>query len=390
MTTLSEDTLSDYLDASVVSYAPPALIGPTSLSCIQQLARMLPGQVSEFFGFECPLGSSEAAADFLICAKAEEAGREILAGKRAGQQLPTAFDSAAWKTIQRFAAIWNDPSSPLFHNVHNCWLEFDIGAASSTVPQPSVFFGSDELRPELDAGWLVDCALPILSGGTLSVTARNGILHCIERLPQGAQIFQVGRMLARASTATRLCARGIPSEDIPDYLESIGWKGFREDLLVVVEGLAEHTGRIDLDLDVDSTAMPKLGLECYTEAHPAAFPNFVTYLESAGFCRPEKAAQLKQWAGMAHQLSNPTGWPGGLRMVSSFLNGRFHSAFVRWVHHVKVVYEPGRPLQAKAYMAVKHVWLSPATLREILLGALPDLTSKSVETRMPAEERTLC
>jgi hypothetical protein len=37
------------------------------------------------------------------------------------------------------------------------------------------------------------------------------------------------------------------------------------------------------------------------------------------------------------------------------------SAFVRSLHHVKIVYRPGEPLEAKAYLAGNHYWHTPAS-----------------------------
>jgi hypothetical protein len=37
--------------------------------------------------------------------------------------------------------------------------------------------------------------------------------------------------------------------------------------------------------------------------------------------------------------------------------------FMRWVYHVKLVYMPQHPLQAKAYLAVRQAWITPAFIR---------------------------
>jgi hypothetical protein len=40
-----------------------------------------------------------------------------------------------------------------------------------------------------------------------------------------------------------------------------------------------------------------------------------------------------------------------------FLADRAQSLFVRRLNHVKLVYEAGRPVEAKAYLSFGHHWL---------------------------------
>jgi hypothetical protein len=38
------------------------------------------------------------------------------------------------------------------------------------------------------------------------------------------------------------------------------------------------------------------------------------------------------------------------------------SIFIRSIHYVKIVYQPGERLEAKAYLAGNHHWHTPASL----------------------------
>ena len=69
---------------------------------------------------------------------------------------------------------------------------------------------------------------------------------------------------------------------------------------------------------------------------------------------------------MVHERVNRDIWPRDLRAASALMGGRFQSVFVRWLHHVKVVYRPGQPLEAKAYLAVKHYWFQQEAVRELV------------------------
>jgi hypothetical protein len=157
------------------------------------------------------------------------------------------------------------------------------------------------------------------------------------------------------------------------YLLKVGWEGETADVEDQIENLSRNAERIDLDFDVDIAVMSKLGFECYPALDRARLADFIGHFVSAGLCVEEKAQQLGRWCGLAHQSAPPSsGWPSGLQTASSLLGGRFHSTFIRWLHHVKAVYQAGFTPQAKAYLAVKHLWLSPVLLKDVLNGVRPE------------------
>jgi hypothetical protein len=73
-----------------------------------------------------------------------------------------------------------------------------------------------------------------------------------------------------------------------------------------------------------------------------------------GICLPEKRDALLQYPGVEH----PDDFSGGVMKpfvsISQHLDNIFSgSPLVRYISHVKIVYLPGRPLEAKAYPAVR-------------------------------------
>ena len=104
---------------------------------------------------------------------------------------------------------------------------------------------------------------------------------------------------------------------------------------------------------------------------PDALGQWLDFLVSAGLSTPGKARALRSWTGLAHERLSPDSWPSDLRSVSSLLAGRMQSTFLRWIHHVKIVFEPEKGMHAKAYLGVKHHWLTSEELRRII-DALPE------------------
>jgi hypothetical protein len=72
-----------------------------------------------------------------------------------------------------------------------------------------------------------------------------------------------------------------------------------------------------------------------------------------GMCLPEKRDALLVYPGVEH----PDDFTGGIMKpfisVSQHLDDIFSGSLVRYISHVKVVYQPGRPLESKAYPAVR-------------------------------------
>jgi hypothetical protein len=58
-------------------------------------------------------------------------------------------------------------------------------------------------------------------------------------------------------------------------------------------------------------------------------------------------------------LSDPDLWPGNISFGDRFLGYRAVSLFSRWLNHIKLVYQPGIPLEAKGYLGFGHLWFAP-------------------------------
>jgi hypothetical protein len=370
-------TIAHYLDAAVAPRISDRLISLESLSNIRQIAALLPGAITDFFGFECELGVSDPTADFLVCCRASQGAPNVLSGQMPDRDLPALLlNHPVWQRIRSFSKEWSNPGSAVADRIHNVWLEFDVDGIPASIPVPSVFIGPENLQstnPAVDTSqmpdrcaWLTDSALPLLLGGEIPPALKGQIARCLNLLPPGARMFQVGLMLSRASSLTRLCVRGVSPKQILEYLQVLDYDASSGQLHALLELLSPMVERIDLDMDVGDRVLPKIGLECYLPANTSAVHQFLNHLVSCGLSTPAKAEALESWGGVAHERSNPEIWPRDLLALSGFLGGRAHSAFARWLHHVKIVHQPGLPLQAKAYLAVQHLWLAPEQIKDLL------------------------
>jgi len=352
------NSLKHVLKMAVEPYVAPELISPQHFGEIDAIARLFPNAITTFFGFESRLGEPDPRADFLFCSAAP-LGRDLLSGKRS--ELPVRLmQQPVWKRVRQFAATWADPASALHQHVLNVWLEFDVDGQAAKGPTPSAFFGPGAVRSSDAYDWISDTAIPCLLGQALSAAVERRLHAAIAALPGAAYVFQIGLMLARGLDMVRICIRDIAPEQVLDYLRCMDWPGRTSELAPLLTTLSGLVDRIDLDLDVGDHIQPKLGLECYLLPAPEVrerLERFLDYLVESGLCLPAKRDAVAAYPGAVHELSQPAMWPPNLLQASQLMGPGIVSMFIRHFNHIKVVYHPEQPLEAKAYLGVRHIWL---------------------------------
>jgi hypothetical protein len=345
------------------------LISKAAFNKIKKHADMLPGQISSFFGFECVLDTPATTADFLFCSTQLQSHSKILTGLHKSIPMPASlYQMPAWKIVQQFCIDWEDDSSPMFQQLYNIWLEFDI--AQSTPPYvPSIFFGT--LPPEkqdesarratiLDA---LKRLMPEATEGQRALTINTVFRH----LPPNAYIFQVGVMLSRQSPAIRLCLRNISNDLIVETLIKIGWTGNVEELSHLIQEISPLCDRIDIDIDIGEQIGEKIGIECSFGRNPNTLnlmKNYTRWLVGKQLTTQEKASALVDFNGLIHQDAEPDIWPEFLLKMAALSGHDNANHIAYWLHHIKLVYRSDQALSAKAYLAMSHDRLSRQTLRE--------------------------
>lgn len=363
-------SLENYLKV-VAPYLSHQLVSPEALSHIQTLARMLP-PLSEAL-LECRLGANTSTVDFSVLATASDGSRDILAGFNSHITLPDIIlTNPVWNCIRNFCLHWHEPNSLLSENVALIWLEFDVDGQLPEVPVPSFFFRLKHFRSDhcsTRASDITDAqqqttetALSLLFGGSISPQIKQNLAICLDSLPVGAQFLYIGAMLSRQLEAVRVNVIGISEEKLLAYLTKIGWKYSVSELKEIIQILSGFVDTIVLNFDVGNILFPKIGIECeFLKKNPRIEPRwqlFLDYLVERGLCTPEKRDALLNWPGYSHEKSHPELWPSNLSKVSSFLGARGSSVFFRRLNHIKIVYQPGRSLEAKGYLSFGHAWIN--------------------------------
>jgi hypothetical protein len=344
-------------------YLPAALVSASALAHILDIARDLPPATNQIL--ECRLAPTAAGVDFVPRFAPFHGGAEFLAGSHAVIGFPNRFlTNHVWRRTRDFCRDWREPDSVFNGPVEDIWLEFDINGPAPAVPNPCIFV---LLRTEDHPGRLshaklatvvqkqhrlIQAIIDFYLADTFTARRRQNLTRCFAAIPPlGGQAPGIGLMFSRTVEAVRFSVADMPMSRIVDYLTGVGWDGPSDVLRNVVADVSRFVDKIMVAFDVGDTIFPRIGLECYLlERNPrkeSRWNLLLGHLVELGLCAPAKRDALLAWyGGHFHGPVQPAAGP------------RCQSVLVRHVSHVKLLFQPGQPLEAKAYLDLSQHWLT--------------------------------
>ena len=338
------------LFGKLMPFIPDALISQDVISHIEKLNENFPAGLTTIGGMECRLGTDDRNADWFLGINPMDGGREKFYDKISDGSLSQELQKTpGWKAIRGFTEHWVNPQSPVHQNVSFVWLEFDYPALVAGNPIPGVFLLlKDPVNHSGTGGseyyeWLFNNAFKYLHIEEVNKETEANIKFCFDRLPDKAAINYAALMLGRKLKGIRLVV-SIPVEKLEGYLSDVGWEGSGSELRSLVEELSQFVDIIDFNLDIAHKVFPKIGLECILRKKQLQIEprwrTLVNHLTEKGLCKPEKGRGLLAWSGYENTvLPHET--------VPSYL--------FRGISHVKIMYQPGSPLEAKGYMGFRRL-----------------------------------
>ena len=340
---MTGSSIADYLPV-VQPHLDEALVSQACREQIKRVASQLPSEMTSLFGFECRLRAAVEPVDFCVRVRPVHEELDVLADRRPDARLPQAFwAEPVWRQTRDFCRAVADPACVLHNRITSVWLEFDMDEPSSVVPIPCVFFGSGHIRSTgADAAGLpqgiVREAFRLLTGSDISGPQERALMSCVRCLPSGSNIFVLGIMAARVPPFVRVAVAGLGQGRITPYLDAVGWPGDTGEIDRLAAELSPLADRVDLNLDAGHDLGARASLECsfVPKRSPADEPRWhalLGYLVDSGLCTEDGRQALLRYPGL----------------------DREGVAIARDLFHVKVVYEPGRPLEAKAYLCARRV-----------------------------------
>ncbi len=351
--------LKEQLDVLLPSLGQ-ALINNDQLSKLRTLAaRLTP--VSEG-GFECRLGPDQPQVDLHQCIYPTDCELALLRDRISaiGSTADTDIRST-WTHLHDFLTELSEPSSPLHSRIPEIWLEYD-NQDSHPYPLPFVFIGLPQ-RAAPSAETYDRLAVPALDRllGSHWHVCKDKLYRCFARCSDGAFISHIGVILSGNSRTLRVNVKRLRPDMLISYLQRIGWQGQADELRALVERLFAFFDRITVCLDIGQKVYPQIGFECITPKQSPSVGSwdvFLGYLVEKGLCEPRKREALLSWPGRTDPMNTEAPWPDRLIAESLLKPRNCFTLFNRRLSHIKVVWKPQYPLEAKAYLWYRHQWLS--------------------------------
>lgn len=329
----------------VEKYLPSQLIDLGALVQLRETATRVPERVASSFFLECRLLNEARAVDLAIVVP-----RSVL--QSWDGPVPDTDFEAHEELLRRLHHLTSTSGLPTDALYAMC-LEYDAPDGSSQAcPGIYVQLDSSKSGSEHTVIRAATRALVDVSGAQADV---RDVLDCVNMLPEGAYVLHIGVFPARSATAIRLVIQGIDDDAVPGFLKRAGWSGSTADLRDFMASTlprphATHPNRVaGIAFDVIGARVgPRIGLE-YPVNGMVRFGRerlaepFLQQLVALGLCSEEKRSSLQDWPGLTLEQAP----------------GRDLILVLRTVNHAKIVHEPSRAPEAKAYLLALAVEVPP-------------------------------
>ena len=336
-------------------HVPPVLVAGPARERVLRVAGRIPAALTRAAYLECRLLPGPEPVDLIF--RVERAGAEILAGRHPGVDPSRLLACGpAWRAVADFCRAWLDGDGPEWALVRHLWLELDLDdpglPGAPPLPQPSVFVAfDDDATAALGTDAVLDLVARVvrpLAPSAMDADTRARLRGVLERRPPGAAVPYAGVMLSRPRQAVRVYLSRVPGAAVPGLLNEVGWpedqgRMAAEVVAVMRDAGAPEVGMLHLDV-LEDALLPRLGVEYTLERRAqirgrVAERAFLDALAERGLCEPARRDALLAWPGyelltLRHEL-----WP---------------SLLARRVNCIKLVHEPDREPQMKAYLLAFH------------------------------------
>jgi len=349
---------------SIAPSMPENLISNQNLFEIKKLSDYFVEDLTSFQIFESRLNSYDNQSDYCFAISSKNGEREVLLDLLNKGKLPKRFlKNSAWKNLREFTKEWIKPNSILYENIIGLWFEFDTASNIPETPIPSFFIQPKSnyvITGDLASQhyWITKFSMQLLKGKPLSLNVEKKINECLTKLPGESSLFQIGTMLSRNDDEIRIVIKRIRPEEIIPYLESIGWSdNEKEELSTILEDIKNIITRFVLHISVGEHINPKIGIECsfypdkYHQEH--RWEKFLDYLQDKKLCNNDKYSALLEFSGIDPQDYNKHFNSSDFMPSVMLPNEKTNTALIRYISHIKLVYNPNKTLIAKAYPAVR-------------------------------------
>jgi hypothetical protein len=244
--------------------------------------------------------------------------------------------------LRSFLSRWSEAEGP-FSSISCVWLELDLDRPVEGFPTPSVCV---RLPRDASLDWIIESLLPALHGERLGKAQTDLVRRCHAEIPEEGVLLYVFGLLSRPGNPVRLEIYGLAPASALAYLRRVAPH--------VAPGLSEITpifegiDRPHLSFDLGTEILPRVGFEgSFVHQRETRWEELFARLVACGLCTPAERDAILTWPGYDTFWTAAEDWP--LERAGP------HGFCARSLSHVKVVAQPGRAPEAKAYLLVTHL-----------------------------------
>jgi hypothetical protein len=343
--------LSDVLRLLTQDNLDYLLNSSDSLSSWYGIANQLPFLLSG--GLECRLLDNQSRIDLQHYIATDSLDLLKLYEYASYQRNPT------WRALHDFLTRYLNNQLLLRPSLVELWLEYDQHNPLS----PLVFLGLTQQPHEAQVIYpaLVG-ALTHLSATSSAVPDYAYLHHCVSACPSDAFISHIGLLQSRRESGLRINVKRLSDTGLSDYLRALRWPYDVKPLCCLFAQLLTMLDRVTVCLDVSDTISGRVGLECILSQQPENDPRWsqwMHFLLQKKLCDEQKAEDLLAWPQQITPARSSVPWPDSLILDSLAQPMECFSVFERRLSHIKLIWQPDRPLSAKAYLWFGHRWWTP-------------------------------
>jgi hypothetical protein len=337
-------------------HIPQELISQQNYEEIKNIAGHFKGNLSSFFGFEVNLMNYNPSSDYLFAISSRNNEREELLTLLQKKELPEKIlEKKTWNNVKIFTEKWIEKDTKINKNILGLWFEFDASNTQRDIKIPGIFTHTVSIKRDSDITWVVDDLLPLCNGRRSSIELKSKIQECVRKLPAKASIYQIGIMLQRKNKDIRLVIKRINHNEIIPYLESIGWNDDTGKIQNLIKNLEKYCSRIVLHISVGDKIDSKIGLECsfYPDEKGLneKWRKFFEFLVKNEYSKPDKIGSILNFQGVEYDY----GLYDQEDIVTKMKENPLNIKTIRFISHIKILYEPNSKIQSKAYFGVRKI-----------------------------------
>lgn len=346
-------SLYDYFNL-IKPYLPNSIVNQDSLLLLEKVTKQLP--IVPIFLLESRLSDSCDRIDLSLGIKPKKISQEEIL-----------INSPFWQKLLFFSEIWTISGTIANKMVEDIWLEIDLDSDINNLLIPCFFitFNSQEFRNiDIDEKLLIIQKISsfFIENYRINKNKVNVLKHCLKKLPDSSSMVQIGIMLSRGKDKIRVNIENLKGLEIWEYLGKITNIEPDQKLKEIISIFTPLSDRIILTFDLENENIgSRIGLECFLNKQPqkeVRWDQFLKILVEMNCCTPEKKEDLLNWSGLIQKKDILTSYPQNLKEIEPWMEKEIISVFFRTINHLKLIYQPNLPLEAKAYLGFGHSWFN--------------------------------